>query len=192
MYGFVIKIHIILNNDKKIVFEGSGSEEFVANFFKEWPFMSVSPKELCAAESVEMMIGLLTTKVSDGDFKIFSKSRPINSEIVEGTFDAYNFIKLIRENVCTIDDIRRIMIELKEYNEFHFYRRYEFDRITQRYIGIEFGIPKIAEECIGEWLDQSILNFKDIEECEIVERKNLYEDSDTEDIYFDWYGCATN
>ena len=190
MLGFVIKIHFELNNDKKIVFEGSGCQEAQINFFRDWPYVSVSPKQLANANSIDELIKLLSNNIIDEDFQIFSVSRPMKSQVVEGTYDAYDFVKMIRENIREMSDITKVVVELKEYNELHFYRQYTYECATDKYTGVEMGTPEAAEDCYGDWIDQSILGFSDIDDCKIQKRKDLYRESDTDDIYFDWVGCA--
>jgi hypothetical protein len=190
MLGFVIKIHFELNDGKKIKFEGSGCQESQANFFQGWPYMSVSPKQLASAKSVDELVKLLADNVIDEDFQIFSAPRPMNSHVVKGSFDAYDFVKMIRETIIDVKNISKVTVVLKEYNELHFYREYAYNYATGEYIGIELGTPEAAEDCYGDWIDQSILGFSDIDKCKIVKRKDLYRESNSDDIYFDWVGCV--
>lgn len=110
MLGFGLTICFELKNGKKVTFDGSGFQEATTNYFLEWASVSISPKQLASASSVEEMIGLLTRNVMDGDRPIFEKSNPIESEVVEDVFDAYDFINMIRENICSMSDISNIFI----------------------------------------------------------------------------------
>jgi hypothetical protein len=190
MIGFVLKIHFELKNGKKIAFEGSGCQEAVANYFEDWPSMTISPKRMANVNTVDELIALLTENVLDGDRKIFEESRTIRSDVVKGSFDAYDFVNLIKDNIVSIDDIAKIRVVLKEYNELHYYREYVFDRETNTYTRIEFGTPEAAEDCYGEWMDQTIISFSDLNESKLKKRKDIYRESDSDDIYFDWVGCS--
>ena len=189
MLGFGLTICFELKNGKKVTFDGSGFQEATTNYFLEWASVSISPKQLASASSVEEMIGLLTRNVMDGDRPIFEKSIPIESEVVEDVFDAYDFINMIRENICSMSDISNIFIELKEYNAMHFYRKYNFDTQTGDYTAIVLGTPEASEEYFGETMDQGILFFTDCEECKITETADLYLDSDPDDAFYGFARC---
>ena len=190
MLGFGIQICFALKNGTQITFDGSGFQEAVTNFFLDWPSVTISPKELAAAPTVDTLITALANHVADGETMIFQQSNPIESQVVEETFDAYDFIRMLREHLTAMDDIATIAMELREYNELHFYRRYTFDRETGSYTGIELGTPETAEYAIGEYLDQSIFHFSDLADCQIVQRENLYRDSDPDDAYYGFTGCT--
>ena len=190
MLGFVVKIEIALKSGEKISFSGSGCQEATVNFFYEWPCVCVSPKQLGKAKDVDELIGLLMNNVWDDDRLIFAESLEINSDVVCDSYDAYRFIELIKENIHSMDDIKEIVMELREYTELHFYREYRYDRINDKYTGIKKGLPEVAEEYCGYFIDQSIFIFKDFVDCKIIKEESLYLDSDSDDIYFDWDGCG--
>jgi len=190
MYGFGITISFELNNKKKIIFDGSGFEEAVTNFFTEWPSITVSPKQLASAPSVEDLIALLKDNVADGETFIFQQSNPIQSDVVSEEFDAYDFITLIRENILQMSDIGNVTIELREYNEMYFFRKYIYDVKHARYTGIKLGTPEAAEEYVGDYMDQSILSFSDIQECTIIKEEDLYKNSDLDKDFYCFEGCV--
>lgn len=190
MLGFGITICFELKNGKKVIFDGSGFEEAVVNYFLDWPCVSVSPKQLAMAGSVEALIDLLTEHVVDGDRLVFEASYPVESEVVADTFDAYDFITMIKENVSDMSDISGVFIEMKEYNAMHFYRKYHYDTQTGAYTGIELGTPEGAEDYFGEPMDQGILSFSDLDGCEIVEREDFYSESDPDDAFYGFAGCC--
>ena len=190
MLGFVVKIEIALKSGEKIYFSGSGCQEATVNFFYEWPCVCISPKQLGKAKDVDELIGLLINNVWDDDRLIFAESLEINSDVVCDSYDAYRFIELIKENIHSMDDIKEIVMELREYTELHFYREYRYDCINGKYTEIRKGLAEVAEEYCGDFIDQSIFIFKDFADCKIIKEESLYLDSDSDDIYFDWDGCG--
>jgi hypothetical protein len=189
MLGFGLNITVELKNKKKLIFDGSGFQEAICNFFEEWASVEISPKQLALASSVDELINLLANNVCDGDRMIFKSSNPMESDVIEDTFDAYDFIKMIKENVSDMDDICSVSIELKEYNEFCFYRKYTYNTESKRYTGIELGTPEGAEECIGYDDDQSILYFSDLSDCKIIKKEDVYSAADSDDAFYGFEGC---
>lgn len=157
------------------------------DYFDGWPDVSVSPKQLGTAKTVNEIIKLLAENVIDytnnDENKIFEKSCPKKSDVYEGTFDAYDFIKLIKENIKQTEDIQSVTFELREYNDMHFFRKYTYNCETGEYTGIELGTPEAAEEYIGDYIDQSIFSFRDLKECTIIQREDLYKEANPDDIY---------
>jgi len=106
MEGFLLSIEILLKNGTLLIFEGSGSQELGRiNYFSGWPMVSISPKQLVHASSVEELIQLLAKNVKDiedDEVYIFTESNPVESDLDEETFDAYDFVQLIKDNVNDI------------------------------------------------------------------------------------------
>lgn len=64
MLGFLLSIEIRLHNGTYLIFEGSGSQELGRiNYFNGWPRITISPKQLACADSVEELIQLLASNV---------------------------------------------------------------------------------------------------------------------------------
>ncbi len=202
MIGFVLKIQINLINGSCLLFEGSGAQELGrVNYFGGWPTISISPKQLACASSVNKLIELLVDNVVDDDViaeevvKVFSSSRPMESDVVEECYDAYDFISLIKEHITNMSDILSITMESKEYNDFYFYRSYTYNKKSDNYTCEMFGVTDsscddqddeaefsgVADEFEG--YIPTILNFTDAEESKIVQKVRFYRDADEDDIY---------
>ena len=89
-----------------------------------------------------------------------------------------------------MDDIKEIVMELREYTELHFYREYRYDCINGKYTEIRKGLPEVAEDYYGEFINQSIFMFRDFVDCKTIKEESLYLDSDFDDVYYDWDGCG--
>lgn len=205
MIGFILKIAIDLKNGKSIIFEGSGAQEAGrVNYFDGWPRVIVSPKQLADAKSVDEMIKKLEDgifDVADKDAKIFKESKPVQSDVYEESFDAYEFIQLIKKNINDMNDIIGIKLVAKEYNDFCFFRSYTYERQTGIYSGIMLGVTdsqcdnmddeKEYESIFDEYAGYTptILFFDDLSECTIVQKERFYRDADDEEIYA-FEGCV--
>ena len=202
MIGFVLNIQIDLSDGLRVLFEGSGAQELGRlNYFGGWPNVSVSPKQLASAESVNDFVQILSKHVidcddnEDEDIRIFNNSRPVKSEITEDIYDAYDFIIQIQENIHDIADIQSITMEVKEYGDFCFYRKYTFDKTTGQYTCSMMGVTDSScddiedEEEFEQIADDykgfvpSILNFSDTTESTPVQKERFYREADEEDIY---------
>ena len=201
MIGFVLRIQINLIDGTCLNFEGSGAQEIGrANYFGGWPTVSISPKQLACSLSVDDLVQSLSENVIDedyenGEIKVFKNSRPIESDMVDGTYDAYDFILLIKEHLHSITDIQSVTIESKEYNDFYFYRSYTYERPTGNYTCVMMGVtdsPCADQEDEEEFKEiandfdgytPTILAFSDVDESEIVQKERFYRDADEDDVY---------
>lgn len=142
--SFTLEIGFKLVNGKTVSFcaHGGDDEAGVIDYFYSDAVVTVSPKELGTANSVEEMIKLLTDGVVDDDWdegiKIFEKSNPIENEYEE-THDAYDFITEIRSEIKRMDDIETITISGNEENYESYYRSYTYNRKTGQYTGVVEG-----------------------------------------------------
>lgn len=201
MIGFVLRIQINLIDGTCLNFEGSGAQEFGrANYFGGWPTVSISPKQLACSLSVDNLVQSLSENVIDDDsengvIKVFKDSRPIESDMVDGTYDAYDFILLIKKHLHDIADIQSVTIESKEYNDFYFYRSYTYERPTENYTCVMMGVTDSPcadpedeaefEEIADEFADYAptVLAFSDATESTIVQKERFYRDADEDDVY---------
>lgn len=180
--SFTLCIEFTLTNGKKVDFKayGGSGETGRIDYFDSDAIVSVSPKELATAKSVEDMIQKLTDGVIDDSIfdeddenvdeeskKIFKKSNPRKSDCSNKTYDAYGFIKKIRKNIKSMDDISCVTISGDEENfasydsSVSYNRSFTYNRITGKYYGSQKGvkIEKDGSSC-GD------LSF-DIEDCTV-------------------------
>ena len=204
MLGFLLSIEIRLHNGTNLVFEGSGSQELGRiNYFSGWPMVSISPKQLVHASSVEELIQLLAKNVKDiedDEVYIFTESNPVESDLDEETFDAYDFVQLIKDNVNDISDIASVSMISQEYGEFRFFRKYVYDIASDNYSCSMLGVTNSPcdnaedEEEFADVADlyagliPTILQFADKSECTITQKERFCRDADEEDIY-GFRGC---
>lgn len=167
--SFVLEIGIQLVDGRQVEFSATGGtgESGRVDYFDGDAIVTVSPKQLATAANVEEMIKLLTDGVTDGDLeeddrieKIFEKSNPRKSDWDMGLldwgffdeeddededeeeiqiYDAYDFIKEIRANIKSMDDIKSITITGNEENDVSYNRTYTYERKTGKYYGVEEG-----------------------------------------------------
>jgi hypothetical protein len=104
MLGFGLNITVELKNKKKLIFDGSGFQEAVCNFFEEWASVEISPKQLALAPSVDELINLLTNNVCDGNRMIFKSSRDVNA--------LYQELLTKLEKVDNYDELKKEMDNL--------------------------------------------------------------------------------
>ena len=179
--SFTLEIGFWLANGKVIRFEAQGgtAETGRVDYFDSEALVTVSPKQLGTSKNVEELIRLLTDGVldetcnDDGDYepkKIFKKSEPHTSKWKSGTYDAYDFIKQIREEIKSIDDIESVFITGNEDNYVNYNRSYYYNRITGEY---SYSIEGTEFEKDGS--SGGDLRFSDeyeaVSEEEISERK---------------------
>jgi len=204
MEGFLLSIEILLKNGTLLIFEGSGSQELGRiNYFSGWPMVSISPKQLVHASSVEELIQLLAKNVKDiedDEVYIFTESNPVESDLDEETFDAYDFVQLIKDNVNDISDIASVSMISQEYGEFRFFRKYVYDIASDNYSCSMLGVTNSPcdnaedEEEFADVADlyagliPTILQFADKSECTITQKERFCRDADEEDIY-GFRGC---
>lgn len=199
MLGFLLSIEIRLHNGTNLVFESSGSRELGRiNYFSGWPAVTISPKQLAHAGSVEELIQLLAKNVKDiedDEVFIFAESNPVESDLFEETFDAYDFVQIIKEHVQAMSDIANISMVAQEYGEFHFFRKYIYDIALGNYSCVMIGVTDSPcdnaedEEEFAEVTDlyvgfiPTILQFADKSECTVTRKERFYRDADEEDVH---------
>ena len=165
--SFILSINFNLKNGKTVEFHGNGGtgETGRIDYFDSNAYVTVSPKELGTAKDVEEMIQRLTDGVVDDGWeeqvKIFEKSNPVKDDCFGEEHDAYDFIKEIRDNIHSMDDIDNIVIEGNEYNYMEYLRKFEYDCVTKEYSGIVEGYDFEKDGSSG-----GDLNF-DISDCEV-------------------------
>ena len=143
--SFVVEIEFNLKNGRCVRFEGSGGtpETGRIDYFEQEVEVSVSPKELGTASTVDEMIKLLQDgvldKYWDWENKIFAKSNPAKSDCWNQEFDAYDFIVDIKENIHSMDDIQSITITGNEMNYMEYLRTFTYNLETKEYTGTVDG-----------------------------------------------------
>ena len=174
--SFTLMIRLGLVNGENIYFDAQGGtpESGRIDYFDNDAVVRVSPKQLGCAKDVEELIQLLADGVLDVGWdeegvKIFDQSRPEigmifsdDGEMEELTFDAYDFIKDIREKVKSMDDIEVISISGEEENYECYRRKYTYNRLTGAYTGTEEGYPLEVDGSNG-----GDLQFDDLDTCDI-------------------------
>lgn len=176
--SFVLLIKIEKTDGKIIEFKGNGGSPECGriDYFDNDANVTVSPRQLGKAKSVENMIELLTDGVIDGggwedERKIFEYSeemkRFMRGEITEideaDMCDAYEFIEAIRENIKSMDEIATIMIAGEEYNYIDYIQHYMYDRRSDKYTGYVEG-----HEFEKDGVSGGNIMFSDFSYCEII------------------------
>lgn len=164
--SFSVIIDIELVDGKTITFEGQGgSPEMgrVDHFYSD-AIIKVSPKQLGNAKDVGELIKLLEEGVVDGwdEEKIFDEPREIKSDMGWGTYNSYDFIEQIQENITDMNQIETIRISGDETNYVSYNRSYTYDLKTKEYTGIEEGYPFEKMGSSG-----GDLCFNDLDSCDI-------------------------
>ena len=203
--GYVLKIDIRLCDGSSLLFEASGAQENGRiNYMSGWPKVSISPKQLATAKSVDELVKLLASGVQDvcdffevdeeGDEEayfwdgyIFSASRPVVSDVDGNEYDAYDYVELIRNNISDMDTVESVTIEMKHFDEWSFFRSYTYERHTKKYYGTVLG----ATSAMGDEYDDEIDDFgpNDFqfvlkrEKCKILNKTRFYTDANSDDIY---------
>lgn len=160
--NFIVSIRIGLRNGENLRFQGSFCEEDAdIDYFYDEILVTVSPRELGTAKSVDELIALLTDGVLEGwceedATKIFDPSREIEDEEQV----PYDYIKLIREKIKDMDDVETIGILGAQLNGYpnEYYEYYSYNRETQEYTGILEGEPFEPDGSTGGKLELNDLN----------------------------------
>lgn len=169
--SFILTLTFGLKNGNDVVFSANGGtgETGRVDYFDTEAVVRVSPKQLGKASTVEEMITLLQKGVQDGDgtwrepFNIFELDKDIPSEWDEGeTNNAYDFIREIRENIKSMDDIEYISISGDESNYEEYNRTFTYNRETGEYHGFIDGEPIFCDGSNG-----GDIIFTDLNECNI-------------------------
>ena len=143
--SFTLVISFNLVDGKEISFRGHGGtgETGRVDYFDSNALVTVSPKQLGEAKTVEEMIKLLTNGVIDdawdGERKIFEKSELLKSDCSSRKYDAYDFVKKIKENISDMDQIKSVSIVGNEENYVSYNRKYTYNRLTKKYTGVVAG-----------------------------------------------------
>jgi len=141
--SFTLMIKFDLVNGKSVEFyaQGGSGETGRIDYFDAEAIVNVSPKQLGNAKNVDELIQLLEEGVVDGEdeTKIFDESRPVESEVGAGVFDAYDFVIEIREKIKSMEDIESITITGNEENYESYKRSYTYNLKTKEYTGTEDG-----------------------------------------------------
>ncbi len=202
MIGFVLRIQINLINRAHLIFEGSGAQGIGrANYFGGWPTVSVSPKQLACSKSVDELVRSLAENLTDDCDYVFRNSCSFESDITNEAYDAYDFIRLIKEHIHCMTDIQSITMESKEYNDFCFYRSYTYEVSSNEYTCIMMGVndsPCDDQEDEDEYWEiadefddyaPTIFVFSDAAESKIIQKERFYREADEDNIY-SFRGCV--
>lgn len=144
--SFTLVISIDLVDGDSVVFEATGGtgETGRVDYFDGDATVTVSPKELGCAKNVEELISLLQNGVIDGwdaedGIKVFSESRPVESDCDGEEYDAYDFILEIRDRIKSMDQIESITIAGDEENYECYNRTFTYNLKTKEYTGVVEG-----------------------------------------------------
>lgn len=186
--SFTLMIQFDLVDGTSVRFDANGGtgETGRIDYFAGYATVEVSPKQLGQAKNIDKLIKLLEDGVTDrcGETtKIFDKSRPVESDWEwdryyalslikdddEGDdeecgvlFDAYDFIKEIREKITEMNQIEAITISGDEYYDTSYNRTYTYNLRTKKYTGREEG-----HEIGGDVTHSGDLRFSDLGSCDI-------------------------
>ena len=162
--SFTLMIKFDLVNGKSVEFyaQGGSGETGRIDYFDAEAIVNVSPKQLGNAKNVDELIQLLEEGVVDGEdeTKIFDESRPVESEVGAGVFDAYDFVIEIREKIKSMEDIESITITGNEENYESYKRSYTYNLKTKEYTGTEDGYVLEVDGSNG-----GDLCFDDLQSC---------------------------
>ena len=175
--SFTLEIRFDLKNGNKLVFEDTGgtAEGDRGEHFIYDAVANVSPKQLGTARDVDELIRLLTDGIID-----YEETGEIpKRKIFEDTKSkAYRFIKKLKKEVKSMDDIRLIKISGDEFNYGTNYTRiYMFDRDAKRYYGLRQGDDFVNVDGTrgGD------LQFSDADKCD--DFRLVDESADIEEVY---------
>lgn len=179
--SFTLMIRFDLVDGRSVQFDAQGGtgETGRIDYFDADAIVKVSPKQLGNAKNIDVLIKLLEDGVVDGwdETKIFDKSRPVQSDMFSecfdedddeecdeefGLFDAYDFIKEIREKITSMDQIEAITISGDEENYMSYNRTYTYNLKTKEYTGREEGCEFEKDGSSG-----GDLQFSDLGSCNI-------------------------
>ena len=175
--SFTLMIRFDLVDGRSVQFDAQGGsgETGRIDYFDDNAIVKVSPKQLGNAKNIDELIKLLADGVVDGwdETKIFDKSRPVKSDAFGefcdeecdeefGVFDAYDFIKEIREEITSMDQIEEITISGDEENYMCYYQTYTYNLKTKKYTGREEGCNFEKDGSSG-----GDLRFSDLSSCDI-------------------------
>lgn len=182
--SFTLMIRFDLVDGTSVRFDAQGGtgETGRIDYFDDDAIVKVSPKQLGNAKNIDELIKLLEDGVVDGwdETKIFDKSRPVQSDAFgeyceeddenedecdeeQGVFDAYDFVKEIREKITGMDQIEKITISGDEEGYYESYNRsYTYNLKTKEYTGSEEGCEFEKDGSSG-----GDLQFSDLGSCNI-------------------------
>lgn len=182
--SFTLMIRFDLVDGTSVRFDANSGtgETGRIDYFDCYAIVRVSPKQLGQAKNIDKLIKLLEDGVFDGVFdgdttKIFDKSRPVESDYHYqlsqlsllkddddgGVFDAYDFIKEIREKITEMNQIEAITISSDESYDTSYNRTYTYNLRTKEYTGREEGRYEIG----GDVTHSGDLQFSDLGSCDI-------------------------
>lgn len=178
-FTLMIKFDLIDGTSVRFDAQGGTGETGRIDYFDDDAIVKVSPKQLGQAKNIDNLIKLLEDGVVDGwdETKIFDKSRPVQSDVINeyydedddeecdeefGFFDAYDFIKEIREKITDMNQIEAITISGDEENYMCYNRTYTYNLKTKEYTGREEGCEFEKDGSSG-----GDLQFSDLGSCDI-------------------------
>lgn len=178
-FTLMIKFNLVDGRSVQFDAQGGTGETGRIDYFDDDAIVNVSPKQLGNAKNIDELIKLLEDGVVDGwdETKIFDKSHPVKIDVFGkvyyedddeecdeefSIFDAYDFIKEIREVITSMDQIEEITISGDEDNYMCFYRTYTYNLKTKKYTGREEGCYFEKDGSSG-----GDLCFSDLSSCDI-------------------------
>ena len=175
--SFVLTIRFDMKNGDFLEFKGNGGDDDPVDYFYGDAIVTVSPKQLGLAANVDELVKMLQEGVVDDERQIFDISNPHiveecygpgEEDVEETVYDAFDFIKEIREKIKEVDQIEKITISGEEMNYESYYRSYTFNLKTGEYSGVHSGHELL-------FLDGSHggdLRLTDLDTCDIQENED--------------------
>lgn len=174
--SFTLIINMDLVDKQTVRFEANGGTDETGriDYFRHDAIVKVSPKQLAQVENVDALIQMLEDGVVDGQVdnydesyenKIFDQSRVVTNDWDE-EYDAYDFVKEIRETISDMSQIKKITISGEEDGDSYYYREYVYDVENEKYTGKQIGKAFQANGTTG-----GDLRLSDLDSCEITYHK---------------------
>ena len=177
--SFILSISIGLKDGTSLLFVGTGGcgECGRTDYFDYDAVAKVSPKELATSKTVDELVEKLTDGIvdrnswEDSEVRIFEKSNPVPSDSEDGReFDAYDFVKDIKENVKSMDDVEYVSISGNEYNYMDYLQEYTYYKDTKEYVGSVNGCEFEKDGDTGGYIEF------DTSDCNIEYHGECYEE----------------
>ena len=113
------------------------------------------------------------------DVRIFEKTNPQKSNYYPNAeFDAYDFIKTIRNEITDMDQIESITITGNEENDVSYNRSYTYNLKTKEYTGKQIGCEFEKDGSSG-----GDLRFSDLDQCDMTEKTKQEAEDDAWDEF---------
>ena len=171
--SFVVEVEFSLENGDTLTFVGNGAsgESGPIDYFKNEAHVTVSPKQLGNSKSIEELIALLASGITDADWDeqvpIFKKPYVVEDTLGKKR-DAHKFVKIMQDKIVSMDNIKAITVSGTKFSGFDMYsKRYTYDLKAKKYTGTIYGQDFESEGCPGK------IELSDLKTCRIDHRETL-------------------